>query len=317
MGEAAAIAVTGLSKSFGQVRALDQVSFKVAPGEIFAYLGPNGAGKTTTIRILSGLLPRDAGAVSICGRDIAVDPVAVKTRIGVVPDESNLYPELSCRRNLDYLAELYGLPRRQRQRRVQELLEFFALTDRAGDSFGILSRGLKRRLTIAAALIHEPEVLFLDEPTSGLDVVSAKALRELIRIISRQRVTIFLTTHNLQEAEELCQRLVILIQGRVAASGSPAAIRRQVQRLQILQVSFAAPLLPAELRQACPAITRLEPDPEGWRLEVTTVQEALEQLVAFSRRTGVAVLAVNTIRPSLEEAFLRLVQQGEASASGV
>ena len=191
-----AIAVSGLSKSFGSLKALRQVNFTVGRGEIFAYLGPNGAGKTTTIRILSGLLHRDAGEVNICGADVAKDPVFVKERIGVVPDESNLYPELTCLRNLEYLGELYGLRRGVRAEKAAELLSFFDLADRGATPFGALSRGLKRRLTIAAALVHDPELVFLDEPTSGLDVPSARALRELIRTINRRGATVFLTTHN-------------------------------------------------------------------------------------------------------------------------
>lgn len=308
MPEEAAIVVTELIKAFGPRKALDRVSFSVSRGEIFGYLGPNGAGKTTTIKIFAGLLPRDGGQINISGWDIAVDPLEVKKRIGVVPDEANLYPELSCQRNLDYMAELYGLRRRDRQPRVQDLINYFDLQERAQDCFGNLSRGLKRRLTIAAALIHEPEILFLDEPTSGLDVISARGLRALIRTISRRGVTVFLTTHNLQEAEELCQRLVILIRGRVAATGTPAAIRRQVQRLQLLEVAFGAAVSPKDLHQACPAIRRLQSTPAGWRLEVTTVQEGLEQVVAFSRRRNLPLTAVNTLIPSLEEAFLSLVQ---------
>ncbi len=252
MPEKNVIVVNELVKAFGPLKALDRVSFSVRQGEVFGYLGPNGAGKTTTIKILAGLLPRDGGQINISGWDIAVDPVAVKKRIGVVPEEANLYPELSCRRNLDYLAELYGLGRRQRQLRVQELLDYFELQGRAADRFGNLSRGLKRRLTLAAALLHEPEVLFLDEPTSGLDVISARSLRELIRTISRRGVTVFLTTHNLQEAEELCQRLVILIRGRVAATGTPAPFGAWCSGCR----SWKLLLMPPSIRRSCTSLAR-------------------------------------------------------------
>ncbi len=305
-----AISVSGLSKSFGPLKALSEVSFSVSRGEIFAYLGPNGAGKTTTIRILGGLLDRDAGEVSICGADVAEAPVFVKERIGVVPDESNLYPELTCRRNLEYLGELYGLPRNARNAKAGELLEFFDLADRATTPFGALSKGLKRRLTIAAALVHDPEVVFLDEPTSGLDVPSARTLRELIRTINRRGATVFLTTHNLQEAETLSQKVLILIKGRVAALGTPGEIRRRVQRLNLLSVTFSLEIDATRLLLACPAVLKVSSQNGTWRLEVTEANAALEQLVTFASREGVRIAEISTMTPSLEDAFMSLLKEG-------
>jgi len=314
MESSPAISVSGLSKNFGSLQALNEVNFSVQRGEIFAYLGPNGAGKTTTIRILAGLLDRDAGEVSICGADVAQDPVFVKERIGVVPDESNLYPELTCHRNLEYMGELYGLPKPGRTSRAAELLSFFDLSDRAATPFGALSKGLKRRLTIAAALVHEPEVVFLDEPTSGLDVPSARTLRELIRTINRQGATVFLTTHNLQEAEALSQRVLILIKGRVAALGTPSEIRQRVQRLNLLSVTFSSEIEAAPLLQACPAVLQASSQNGAWRLEVAEAQAALEQLVAFAVGEGVRISEINTITASLEDAFMSFLKEGGAEA---
>ncbi|MBW1916931.1 MAG: ABC transporter ATP-binding protein [Deltaproteobacteria bacterium] len=314
MESSPAIVVSGLNKSFGSLKALCEVSFSVLRGEIFAYLGPNGAGKTTTIKILSGLLDRNAGEVSICGADVAQNPVFVKERIGVVPDESNLYPELTCRRNLEYLGELYGLPRPARTYRAEELLTFFELADRAATPFGALSRGLKRRLTIAAALVHNPEVVFLDEPTSGLDVPSARALRELIRTINQQGATVFLTTHNLSEAETLSQRVLILIQGRVAAQGTPEEIRQRVQRLNLLAVTFSPEIEADQLLRTCPAVLKTSSQNGAWRLEVAESQAALEQLVAFARSEGVRIAEIHTITPSLEDAFMSFFDEGSPEA---
>jgi ABC-2 type transport system ATP-binding protein len=309
-----AISVSGLSKSYGSLKALCEVSFSVRRGEIFAYLGPNGAGKTTTIRILAGLLRRDGGEVSICGADVAKAPVFVKERIGVVPDESNLYPELTCRRNLEYLGELYGLPRAGRTSRAAELLSFFDLAHRATTPFGALSRGLKRRLTIAAALVHDPEVVFLDEPTTGLDVPSARAVRELIRSINRQGATVFLTTHNLQEAEALSQRVLILIKGRVAAQGTPEEIRQRVQRLNLLSVTFSSEIEASHLLQACPVVLQASPRNGAWRLEVAEPHAALEQLVAFAEGEGVRISEINTMTASLEDAFMSFLKEGGPEA---
>jgi len=310
MESSPAIVVSGLSKNFGSLKALTEVSFSVPRGEIFAYLGPNGAGKTTTIRILSGLLDRDAGEVSVCGADVAEAPVFVKERIGVVPDESNLYPELTCRRNLEYMGELFGLPRGRRTSRAAELLPFFDLADRATTPFGALSRGLKRRLTIAAALMNHPEVLFLDEPTTGLDVPSARALRDLIRTVNRQGATVFLTTHNLYEAEALSTRVLILIKGRVAAQGTPEEIRQRVQRLNILAVTFSPEIEAAPLLRACPAVLKASPQNGAWRFEVSEAHTALEQLVAFARVEGVHISEINTVTASLEDAFMTFFEGG-------
>ncbi len=302
------IRVSGLSKAYGPLQALQGVQFSVRRGEILAYLGPNGAGKTTTIKILSGLLRRDAGEVAICGADVARDPVFVKQRIGVVPDESNLYPELSCRRNLDYLGELYGLPRPRRQARATELLAQFDLTAKTAAPFGSLSRGMKRRLTIAAALMHDPQVFFLDEPTTGLDVPSSRALRALIRVINQQGTTVFLTTHNLQEAEALCRRVVILIKGRVVAQGTIGAIRERVSRVNLLTVTFSGEVSPEVLRRACPAVLAVTPQDNAWRLEVADPHAALGQLLAFSATAGLRLEGINSAGASLEDAFMEILQ---------
>ncbi|MDD3580273.1 MAG: ABC transporter ATP-binding protein [Desulfobacca sp.] len=308
MAATPAIVVSGLSKNFGSLKALREVNFSVLRGEIFAYLGPNGAGKSTTIRILAGLLKRDAGEVSICGADVAQNPVLVKERIGVVPDESNLYPELTCRRNLEYLGELYGLRRRVRAGKAAELLSCFDLADRENTPFGALSRGLKRRLTIAAALVHDPEVIFLDEPTSGLDVASARALRELIRTINRQGTTVFLTTHNLYEAEDLSHRVLILIKGRVAAQGTPREIRQRVQGLNLLAVTFSQEIEPTHLLRACPAVLKVSPQNGSWCLEVAEAHAALEQILAFAGKADLRLKEINTVVASLEDAFLSFVE---------
>lgn len=312
MDASSAIRVAGLTKGFGDLNALEDVAFTVRRGEIFGYLGPNGAGKTTTIKILCGLWRRDAGEVSIGGVDIEAQPVAVKQRIGVVPDESNLYPELTCQRNLEYLGELYGLPRPARQARRTELLEEFALADRAETPFGVLSRGMKRRLTIAAALVHGPEILFLDEPTTGLDVPSARALRELIQKINQEKnVTVFLTTHNLFEAEKLCQHILIIHKGRAVAEGTAPEIRQQVDRLKTLEIAFDREL--AKDWWIGLGIDSQNPTPVNgkWRLEILgqDMHQTLKQLLTWTEATGVRIIDLSTSGANLEEAFLAILKE--------
>ena len=299
--------VRGLCKNYGPTRALDGVSFDVRAGEFFGYLGPNGAGKTTTINILGGLHPRDGGEVAVCGSDIARDPVAVKRQIGVVPEESNLYPELTCRRNLEYLGELYGLSRAARGRRAEELLAAFDLSGRAKAPFRALSRGLKRRLTVAAALVHSPRVVFLDEPTAGLDVPSARALRDLLRELNRDGTTVFLTTHNLAEAETLCDRVLILVEGRVVTEGTAAEIRQRVAEARTVCVVFSGPVEARSLREACPSVRSAGLADGTWRLEAADTHAAVAEVVAFADRQGVRVEQIDSTAASLEEAFMALL----------
>lgn len=303
-----AIEVQGLCKSYGETRALENVGFTLRRGEVFGYLGPNGAGKTTTVNILCGLLERDAGEVMICGLDINRDPVAVKKQIGVVPEESNLYPELTCRRNLEYLGELYGLSRAARRTRAHDLLKVFDLVGKETAPFGALSRGMKRRLTVAAALIHSPEVVFLDEPTAGLDVPSARSLRTLIQTINRDGATVFLTTHNLAEAEALCDRVLILGKGRVVTEGTAVEIRQRVEKTRTLSVILSGDVAERSLREACPAVHSVSSIEGTWRLEVTDPHAAVAQILSFAEEQGVRVLEIGTATASLEDAFMTILK---------
>ena len=302
-----AIQVEALEKRYGDVQALRGVDFTVATGEIFGYLGPNGAGKTTTVKILCGLLDRDAGQVSVAGLDVRRDPVRVKQRIGVVPEESNLYPELTCRRNLEYLAELYGLTRARRRARAAELLSRFGLAGKAESPFRALSRGMKRRLTVAAALIHSPPILFLDEPTAGLDVPSARALRDLIAELNRQGTTVFLTTHNLLEAERLCDRILILVKGRKVIEGTAREIRDRAAQAQAISVIFSGQVDADAMRTACPAVRAVTSQDNKLQLDVRDVHSAMREILAFAETAGLRVEEIGAAE-GLEEAFLSLVQ---------
>ncbi|MFP4329067.1 MAG: ABC transporter ATP-binding protein, partial [Paracoccaceae bacterium] len=218
-----AIAVQDLRKSFGPVAAVAGLGFRVATGEVFGFLGPNGAGKSTTINLLTGLARADAGQVAIGGVDCTGNPRAAQALIGVVPDESNLYPELDGFANLCFCGALYGMPRAAREARAKLLLATFDLAAAASRRFAGYSKGMKRRLTIAAALMHEPPILFLDEPTTGLDVPSARQLRALIGALRTGGTTVFLTTHNIDEAEALCDRVAFVVRGRIVREDSVAA----------------------------------------------------------------------------------------------
>jgi len=223
-----AVITENLKKNYNSFAALDGVSFSIKKGEVFGLLGPNGAGKTTTIRILSGMLKPTSGSALIMGNDAERKPVEVKKSIGVVPETSNLYPELTSFENLLFAGRLYGMKSEKAGTRTDELLESFGLKEKRDVLFAKLSSGMKRRLTMAASLIHEPPVLFLDEPTTGLDVMSARALREIIQSLKQKGITILLTTHYIEEADRLCDRIAIIVKGRIVAIDTPETLKKSV-----------------------------------------------------------------------------------------
>jgi ABC-2 type transport system ATP-binding protein len=212
-----AIEVDNLSRTFNSLQAVDHISFSVAAGEIFGFLGHNGAGKTTTIRMLSGQLLPSSGYARVAGCDVITEQRRLRPLIGVVSEHQNLYERMSGRENLEFAARLYG----QDMRRVDEVLEQVGLTDRAKDNVRNYSNGMKQRLLIARALLHRPQIIFLDEPTRGLDPFVGREIRRLILDLSHQGVTIFLTTHYMEEADQLCSRVAFLSEGRIVALDTP------------------------------------------------------------------------------------------------
>jgi ABC-2 type transport system ATP-binding protein len=308
-----AIAANELTKRYGPekgeatVLAVDRVSFQVRPGEFFGFLGPNGAGKTTTIRMLTGLTKPTSGTMTVAGLDVAHRLVEVKERIGVVSDVANLYAELSARDNLDFVAKLQGMPRRRRAGRVEDLLRFLGLyrcRDRAGVTF---STGQRKRLMIAAALIHEPKILFLDEPTTGLDVRSARRIRELLTELNERGVTIFLTTHYIEEADQLCGRIAIINQGRIVTVDTPEALKSRIQRKKVIEVSFDRIVDGISRRlRALAGAEEVIVLGDRVRLTVADPSEVLPSMMDVVRQSRLKIIAVNTMRPSLEDAFVAL-----------
>ncbi len=226
-----------LTKKFDGVTAVNKVSFKVFKGEIFGYLGPNGAGKTTTVRLLSCVLRPTSGTATVCGYDILEDADKIRSVIGVLTEFPTLYERLSALDNLLFFAKLYGMSENEARRRIRELLEFFGLWERRRDKVGTFSKGMMKKLAIARALLHDPEVLFLDEPTSGLDPKSAKEIRELILKLSKtEKRTIFLCTHNLFEAEMLCNRIAVINKGVIVGIGEKGELEEKLFKSKVIEV---------------------------------------------------------------------------------
>jgi ABC-2 type transport system ATP-binding protein len=290
-----AIQVEGLTKVFTTakdhppLRAVDGIDFTVHEGEVFGFLGPNGAGKTSTIRMLTGLSRPTVGKAHVLGFDLDKDLPRIKKRIGVVPEASNLYDELTAFDNLVFAMQLYGVPHSERKARAASLLKRFRLSDKRDALFAKLSRGMKRALTIAAALAHRPPLVFLDEPTTGLDVMSARNLRAMIANLRDEGVTVFLTTHYLEEAERLCDRVAVIVKGRIVALDTVAGLRSSAQRKTIVEITLAD----SDGRQ------------EKKRVECDDgIESAIQRLL--SETGGRRVLAVDTLRPSLEDVFVQL-----------
>jgi len=303
-----AIEVQGLTKRFGSFTAVDRIGFEVEEGELFGLLGPNGSGKTTTIRMLVGLSRPTAGRAKILGFDLLSGITEAKRGIGVVPDSSNLYDELSARDNLLFMAKLYGVSKEVREQKAEELLKLFGIYERRDDRFGTFSRGMKRALTIATALVHDPKVLFLDEPTVGLDVVAARSLRNLISDLHRKGLTIILTTHYLEEADLLCDRIAILVKGKVVAVDSPQGLKRYADEQSVIEASFELEVssilwdLSARLSGAEVALL----DETRVKIYGGDPSRVLEEIFEFSKDRNLGLNAINSIKPSLEDAFVRI-----------
>jgi ABC-2 type transport system ATP-binding protein len=301
------IYVENLSKHFDRVQAVDGISFGVKKGELFGFLGPNGAGKTTTINMLTGLARPDAGTIHIGGINCTKKPRAAQHLIGVVPDESNLYPELSGFDNLCFCAALYGIGKADRQARAKELLDAFDLTKAAGRKFGGYSKGMKRKLTIAAGIIHRPQILFLDEPTTGIDIASARQLRQLIIDLHENGTTIFLTTHYIEEAERLCDRIAFIMSGCIVRVDTVANLLQPIREKHVIQVACSNNLndLPSKLRETFPSLKFIVPQQGSIRVEADEPVR-VGPLVRFLEDQGIEVYEAKKIRPSLEDVFIKI-----------
>ena len=304
---APAIEVTNLTKRYAEVIAVNDISFQVDHGELFGFLGPNGAGKTTTINMLTGLARLDAGRIKISGIDCTRNPKAAQHLTGIVPDESNLYPELTGFDNLCFCAALYGIRKSERQQRAQELLESFGLNDAAHRKFAGYSKGMKRKLTFAAGIIHQPSILFLDEPTTGIDVGSARQVRQIIADLHRKGTTIFLTTHYIEEAERLCERIAFIVDGRIVRTDRTVDLLQPVKgkNVLLLSVSNSGVNLSEAMAMAFPQYHFQSATNEQIRVE-SAEPVSVGPLVHFLEDRGIQVTEARRHLPSLEDVFVQV-----------
>ena len=296
-----------LTKRYGTVEAVKSLSFAIRQGEIFGFLGPNGAGKTTTISMLSCLLEPTAGTAIVAGYDVVKVSSEVKRRIGLVPQELALYPTLNARDNLDYFGHIYGLHGRELHQRVDEVLEMVGLTERARAAVKTYSGGMKRRLNIAAGLLHHPEVLFLDEPTVGVDPQSRNAIFEHVEQMRDAGMTILYTTHYMEEAERLCNRVAIIDEGRIVALDTPRKLIADLGE-GIIHLGVANGMTDGILGRirALPEVKNVARFDGKVRVEAARAQATLIRLLELFNSTDTDVTALEVLEPNLETVFLHL-----------
>ena len=296
------ISAQGLTKRYGDVAAVDGISFSVRAGESFGLLGPNGAGKSTTMKMIGGVTQRTSGSLNIMGLDPDSNGPEVRAHLGVVPQQDNLDEELRVRDNLLVYGRYFGLPMSYLRPKADELLEFAQLTDKAKSKVDALSGGMKRRLTIARSLINEPRILLLDEPTTGLDPQARHILWDRLFRLKEQGVTLILTTHYMDEAEQLCDRLIVVDKGRIMAEGSPAELIRQYSTREVLELRFGSERNATIGPELHGIGERLEALPDRVLIYTHDGEAALEQISS----RGLRPLTSLVRRSSLEDVFLRL-----------
>jgi ABC-2 type transport system ATP-binding protein len=304
-----AVEAINLTKYYDELLAVDHINFEVKTGEIFGFLGPNGAGKTTTIRMLTSLTKPSEGTARIFGHDIQTETIVAKRYVGIVPEISNIYDDLSAWDNLMFTGELYQVSKAQREKRATELLEMFSLLDRRKEKAKGFSKGMKRRLTISMGLINNPLLLFLDEPTSGLDVQSAIIIKDVIRELNHKGVTIFLTTHNIEEANVTCDRVAIINKGKIAAIDTPERLKKTIQSVQSVEVAFdeTPPKIMSELEKI-PLVNEVRKEGDKFRLYTDDPTNVLSSLWEYAKAKNLKPTSLNTLGPSLEDVFVKLTE---------
>jgi ABC-2 type transport system ATP-binding protein len=305
------IETENLTRKFGDLTAVDNLTLRVDDGEVFGFLGPNGAGKTTTVRMLCCLISKTSGEARIAGYEVGKDADSLKIRklIGLVPDNVGLYDDLSAYDNLDFYGKLYDCTEPQRKENIQRFLKMLGLWEKKDVAAGTFSKGMKQKLAIARALIHDPQVLFMDEPTANLDPESAKTVREFILQLKKEKKTIFLNTHNLDEAQRICDRIAIL-NTRLMAIGTPAELEKSVQgRKTVIQVEQASDAILTALKRL--PLGNVVADGNRLTIDVTDPEKENAAIVDAVVRAGGHVQSVTVVGSTLEDAYLKLVRESK------
>jgi len=297
------IQVSSLQKNYGEQKAVNNISFTVEKGQIVGFLGPNGAGKSTTMKILTGYLQADGGRAEVCGRDVSVDPLFTKANIGYLPESNPLYYDMFVREYLHFMASVHRI--NNVDARVEEVISLVGLQPESDKKIGQLSKGYKQRVGLAAALIHNPEVLILDEPTTGLDPNQIVEIREVIRRLGQEK-TILFSTHILQEVEAICDRVIIINKGQLIADNSLADLQSKHSK-PLIKVQFKQSIEPEWLRRTIPSLTSLNSTaPGNFEISAPDLNEAKKQLLELSMRENLDIMSLTSGEQTLEDLFRRL-----------
>lgn len=293
--------VNELKKTYAKKQALENVTFSLKPGTSFGFLGPNGAGKSTTMKILTGIVKADSGSAKLFGKDVTREPDAVSKFIGYVPQDITLYEKLSAYDNLEFFGEAYGVSGKELKQRIHDVLTRTGLLERSKDIVGTFSGGMKRRINIAAALLHRPKLLILDEPTVGIDPQSRNHIFELIRELNREGVTIIYSTHYMEEVEALCDEVAIMDQGSIKAMGPLGDLLEQYGQNSIYLEVPGLTELPQD-----PDVTSFRKEGSGWLLETERSAAVMQRLLHQASQHAWDVKQLEVVRPSLESVFLKV-----------
>lgn len=302
------IRVTNLTKYYGELLAVDHINFKVERGEIFGFLGPNGAGKTTTIRMLTGLLTPDSGDVFIDGLDIRRNPIRAKMKLGVIPEMGNIYMDLTARQNIILAGKYYGISGKKLKKKADSLLDQFGLFERKNDLVRTFSKGMKQRVNIASAIAHNPEILFLDEPTAGLDVQSQRMIRDIINQMNQRGTTVFLSTHNIEEANRLCERVGIINKGKIATINRPEKLRKTFEETQSVEVSFNKSIDSNSMKKSN-LVNKIERWGDKWKLFTDNPDKLVKYLAKFAEAHKLMIVSMEICGASLEDVFVKLTER--------
>ncbi|MBI5226131.1 ATP-binding cassette domain-containing protein [Candidatus Micrarchaeota archaeon] len=311
------IETKGLVKKFKDFTAVDGLDLEIQKGELFGFLGPNGAGKTTTIRMLTTLSSITSGSAKVAGFDVKTEPARVRERIGVVPQQFSLFEELTPVQNLWYIGKLNGMPDAEIKDRTNELLKIVTLYDKKDVKSGGFSGGMKQRLSVAAGLLHEPEILFMDEPTTGLDPQSRIALRELTNELNQNGITVVYTTHDMDEADKLCDRIAIMDHGIIIAEGTSEQLKHKVSKDQLIEVEVMdADDSLAKAVEKMPFVESVSRDGNLLLLNTSKTENAFFKLADFFKKQDREVREIRIREPSLEDVFIQLTKKDLRDESG-
>jgi len=303
-----AVKAENLTKNFKALRAVNKVSFEIQQGEIFGLLGPNGAGKTTTIRMLTGIFKPTSGTAHIGKYDIREEATAAQQLMGIVPETANAYLDLSAWKNLQLMGELYGLEKKRKIKKAESLLRLFELYGKKDQKVKTFSKGMQQRLIVAMALMNDAKILFLDEPTSGLDVESVRLIRDLVGRMNDQGTTIFLTTHNIEEASQLCDRVAIMNHGKIVALDRPEKLKDLFRGTASIEVAFERPIGgPEELKFR--GVVEIKKVGDKFRLFTESPADLIPLVVEYAHISGNELISLNTLGPSLEDVFVKLTSK--------